>query len=82
MNDLGFPSMRAESSAIDVATQFGLVSFPFVAILDAKGHVAAINFTGYDLEKTVKNWFNSKVILIVPFCFQRITMAESDRRTI
>ncbi len=54
VNDLGFPSMRAESSAIDIATQFGLVSFPFVAILDAKGHVAAINFTGYDLEKTVE----------------------------
>ncbi len=53
-NELGFPSIRAASSATDIATQFGLVSFPFVAILDQQGHVAAINFTGYDLEKTVK----------------------------
>lgn len=53
-NELGFPSIRAQSSATDVATQFGLVSFPFVVILDQKGQVAAINFTGYDLEKTVE----------------------------
>jgi hypothetical protein len=53
-NELGFPSIRAASSATEVATRFGLVSFPFVAILDQQGHVAAINFTGYDLEKIVK----------------------------
>ena len=53
-NDLGFPSIRAQSSATDVATQFGLVSFPFVAILDQEGRVAAINFTGYELEIAVK----------------------------
>lgn len=53
-NELGFPSIRSGSSATDVAKQFGLVSFPFVAILDQQGHVAAINFTGYELEKTVR----------------------------
>lgn len=52
-NELGFPSIRAKSSGTEVATQFGLVSFPFVAILDQKGQVAAINFTGFDLEKVV-----------------------------
>lgn len=53
-HDFNFPSIRARSSATEIATRFGLVSFPFVAILDQKGHVAAINFTGYELENTVK----------------------------
>ncbi|MGI9472446.1 MAG: thioredoxin-like domain-containing protein [Rubripirellula sp.] len=59
-NDLGFPSLRAESSptaevANQVAASFGMVSLPFVAILDADGKVAALNFTGRDLEKTVND---------------------------
>ena len=58
-NDLGFRSFRAESSATakianPVAAQFGMVSLPFVVILDQTGRVSAINFTGRDLEKTVE----------------------------
>jgi thioredoxin-like negative regulator of GroEL len=58
-NDPGFPSFRATSSptakvANPVAAQFGMVSMPFVAILDQEGRVAAINFTGQGLEETVE----------------------------
>ncbi|TWU47544.1 thiol-disulfide oxidoreductase [Rubripirellula tenax] len=57
-NPLGFPSFRAESSATEkvanpVAAQFGLVSMPFVAILDREGRVAALDFTGQRLAETV-----------------------------
>ena len=59
-NDLGFPSLRAESSptaevANPVAASFGMVSLPFVAILDSDGKVAALNFTGQNLEQTVND---------------------------
>lgn len=59
-NDLGFPSLRAESSptaeiANPVAASFGMVSLPFVAILDADGKVSALNFTGQNLEQTVND---------------------------
>ncbi len=59
-NGFAFPSFRAESSATaevanQVAAEFGMVSMPFVAILDKKGHVAAINFTGRDLEAAVED---------------------------
>ncbi|MGB7328285.1 MAG: TlpA disulfide reductase family protein [Rubripirellula sp.] len=58
-NPLGFPSYRADSSANEkvanpVAAQFGLVSMPFVAILDGDGRVAELDFTGQHLASTVK----------------------------
>jgi hypothetical protein len=58
-NDPGFPNFRAATSptakiANPVAAKFGLVSMPFVAILDQEGRVAAINFTGRGLEQTVE----------------------------
>ncbi len=57
-NDLGFPSFYAQSSptadvANPVAAQFGMVSMPFLAILDKEGKVAAINYTGRELSETV-----------------------------
>ncbi len=62
-SDLGFPNLRAESSptakvANPVAARFGMVSMPFIVILDQKGRVAAINFTGRDLEETVQQLIN------------------------
>lgn len=56
---IGFPSYRADSSATDevanpVAVQFGLVSMPFVAILDGEGRVRKLDFTGRQLASTVK----------------------------
>lgn len=56
LKELGFDNLRAESlpnQANPVATKFGLVSMPFVAILDREGKVAAINFTGRKLDETV-----------------------------
>ena len=58
-NNLDFPSYRSESSptamiANEVAARFGLVSMPFVAILDRKGRVVALNFSGARLEQTVE----------------------------
>ncbi len=63
-SELGFRSFRAESSATakvanPVAAQFGMVSLPFVAILDTKGQVAALNYTGRDLEETVQKLIDS-----------------------
>lgn len=57
-NDLGFPSFRAESQSDErtvnpIAADFGLVSMPFVAIIDPSGRVAAIDFTGRNLESEV-----------------------------
>lgn len=58
-NPLGFDSFRAESSPTlsvpnPVAAQFGLVSMPFVVILDVDGRVAEINLTGRNLDQTVE----------------------------
>ncbi len=58
-NDLGFDSFYAESSPTakitnPVAAQFGMVSMPFVAILDQQGRVAAIKLTGRNLAETVQ----------------------------
>ncbi|QDT09577.1 TlpA family protein disulfide reductase [Stieleria marina] len=55
---LGFPSYRSESSADQgmgnpVAAQFGMVSMPFVAILDQQQRIVALDFTGSKLEPTV-----------------------------
>ncbi len=63
-NDLGFPSFRSVSSAsVDqgnpIATKFGLVSLPFVAIFDQDGKVAALDFTGMQLEATVERLVQS-----------------------
>lgn len=57
-SQLGFVSFRSESSPTaavvnQAATDFGMVSLPFVAILDAKGQVHALNFTGQNLDDTV-----------------------------
>lgn len=56
---LDFPSYRSASSptaevANEVAARFGLVSMPFVVILDREGRVAAINITGKNMEQTVE----------------------------
>ena len=57
-NDFGFPSFRSKSSAEaevanPLAAQFGVASMPFLAILDRKGNVAAINFTDRGIEAKV-----------------------------
>lgn len=59
-NELGFPSFRAETSVGEsisnpVASQFGLVSMPFVAIVDGDGRVVELDFSGRQIEKTVKS---------------------------
>nr|WP_161501584.1 thioredoxin-like domain-containing protein [Rhodopirellula sp. SM50] len=63
-NDLGFPSFRSVSSSnVDqgnpIATKFGLVSLPFVAIFNQDGKVAALDFTGMQLETTVEQLVQS-----------------------
>lgn len=55
---LQFDSFHAESSPTEkianpVAAQFGMVSMPFLVIIDQQGRVAAIKLTGRDLEATV-----------------------------
>lgn len=57
-SQLGFISLRSESSpnrkiSNQMAHDFGMVSLPFVAILDHKGVVQDLNFTGQNLEKQV-----------------------------
>ena len=59
-SQLGFISLRSESSPTkeisnQIAHDFGMVSLPFVAILDKKGVVQDLNFTGQNLEKQVTN---------------------------
>ncbi len=56
---LGFPSYRSVSSddkeeGNPVATQFGMVSMPFVAILDQDQRIVTIDFTGSKLKSTVE----------------------------
>jgi hypothetical protein len=58
-NEMGFPSFRSVSSSTEsvanpMAARFGLVSLPFVAILDRDGTVAALDFTGRKLAATVE----------------------------
>jgi thiol-disulfide isomerase/thioredoxin len=62
-NELGFRSYRSISSATEsvanpLAARFGLVSLPFVAILNQDGRVAALDFTGRNLKDTVENLIN------------------------
>jgi hypothetical protein len=57
-SQLGFISLRSESLqnreiSNQIAHDFGMVSLPFVAILDKKGLVQDLNFTGQKLEKQV-----------------------------
>ena len=57
--ELGFPSFQSVSSAEasganPVAEQFGLVSLPFVVILDQDARVIALDFTGTKFESIVK----------------------------
>ena len=56
---LGFPSYRSESSAEatmgnPVAARFGVVSMPFVAIINQEGKIEALDISGRKLEPTVK----------------------------
>ena len=64
-NELSFPSYRSVTSPGDggaqsVASQFGLVSMPFVAVLDGKGRVAAISLQGHQLENTVNELLQAR----------------------
>jgi hypothetical protein len=63
-NDLGFPSYHSVSSssasvANPVAARFGLVSMPFVAVIDQQGRVAALEFTGRRLDALVDELVNT-----------------------
>ena len=62
-SQLGFVSLRSESSPTreisnQIAHDFGMVSLPFVAILDEKGVIQKLNFTGQNLEKQVIQLIN------------------------
>ncbi|MEM9586570.1 MAG: TlpA disulfide reductase family protein [Planctomycetota bacterium] len=57
--NLDFDSLRATASdgsvtPMQVARQFGVVAYPFIAVIDPDGNVAAINISGLGLEETVK----------------------------
>lgn len=60
VNKITFPSMRSVSSttgevANPVAAEFGLVSMPFVAVIDQKGKVVALDFSGLQLDEIVED---------------------------
>ena len=62
-SQLNFVSLRSESSPTQeisnqIAHAFGMVSLPFVAILDEKGVVQGLNFTGQNLDTQVTNLLN------------------------
>ncbi|HBJ37644.1 MAG TPA: hypothetical protein DDZ51_23385 [Planctomycetaceae bacterium] len=48
-----FQSVTSASGANEIAKQFGVVSLPFVVIIDASGKVAAINLSGRGLSEQV-----------------------------
>ena len=48
-------SINPKEISNQIAHDFGMVSLPFVAILDKKGVVQDLNFTGQNLEKQVTN---------------------------
>ena len=63
--NLGFRSYHAVSSATQrvanpVAAQFGMVSMPFVVIIDQNGKIVALDFTGRKLEATVASLLKGK----------------------
>ena len=53
-------SSPTEKVANPVAAQFGMVSMPFVAILDQEGRIEAIDFTGRKLQPTIARLIKSK----------------------
>jgi len=62
-SQLDFVSLRSESSPTQeisnqIAHDFGMVSLPFVAILDEKGVVRDLNFTGQNLDAQVEALLN------------------------
>jgi hypothetical protein len=63
--DLGFPSYRSVSSATasvanPIASRFGLVSMPFVAIFNQQGTVEALDFTGNRLSSVVNRLLDAE----------------------
>ncbi|TWU42010.1 TlpA family protein disulfide reductase [Novipirellula artificiosorum] len=57
-NQLEFPSFRVESSATaevanPLAAEFGMVSAPFIVVLDEEGTVASIDYTLDQVKKTI-----------------------------
>ena len=59
-SQLDFVSFRSESSpsreiSNQIAHDFGMVSLPFVAILDETGVIRSLNFTGRNLDTQVMN---------------------------
>ncbi|TWT76699.1 hypothetical protein CA13_71960 [Planctomycetes bacterium CA13] len=57
-NRITFPSFRAESSqtaevANEVAARFGMVSAPFMVVLDQQARVASINYTLTQLRRSI-----------------------------
>ncbi|MFK8110943.1 MAG: TlpA family protein disulfide reductase [Rubripirellula sp.] len=61
LKELGFVNLRSETApkqANPIAVQFGMVSMPFLVILDQEGRVAALNFTGRNLKQTVEKLLN------------------------
>ena len=62
-NKLDFSSYRAVSSATaevpnEVAARFGMVSMPFLVVLDQEGRVASIDYTIAQLQQTLKRLQN------------------------
>jgi hypothetical protein len=54
-NEIKFPSYSlASNQASQIPRDFGMVSMPFVAIIDTEGKVAAIQLSDRNLEPTVK----------------------------
>ena len=57
---LEFPSFQSVSSPTaevtnTVATRFGMVSMPFVAVIDQQGRVAALDFKGLKLQRIISD---------------------------
>jgi thiol-disulfide isomerase/thioredoxin len=50
-----FSESKPSQPGNEMATKFGMVSMPFVAVIGPDGKVAAIDFTGQRLEKTVSD---------------------------
>jgi thiol-disulfide isomerase/thioredoxin len=53
-----FQSVTSPSGANEIAKQFGVVSLPFVVIIDSTGKVAAINLSGRGLSEQVSQFVN------------------------
>ena len=57
------PSSSESSGTNPAAEQFGLVSMPFVAILDQEARVVALDFTGTRIESVVDQLIDTDVIV-------------------